>query len=77
MSSNVEFNNDLNIMVSDFMVEVIAKAKSDLGYSSISETVNNLLCGSLIFEALLDDYPQVEVAYEDYKAKTLAARCTK
>jgi hypothetical protein len=74
MSNDNFFNVDLDIKVTEGMADIIAKAKSDLGHSSNSETVNNLLCGSLILEALLDDYPQVEAAYEDYKAKTMAAR---
>jgi|LQAB01.1.fsa_nt_gi hypothetical protein len=72
--SNEYLNNNLDVKFSDFMVTIIDKANKDLGHTSISQTVDNMLCAGVILDSLLDEYPQVEAAYEDYKAKTLAAR---
>jgi hypothetical protein len=68
------FSNDLGIKFSDDMVTIINRAQEELGHNSKDETVNNFLCAGIILDALLDAYPQVEAAYNDYKAKTMAAR---
>jgi galactitol-specific phosphotransferase system IIC component len=66
--------NDLNVKVSDYMASIISEANKQLGHASVSQTVDNLLCAGVILDELLNKYPQVEAAYEDFQMKTLAAR---
>jgi hypothetical protein len=66
--------NNLDVKFSDYMVAIIDEANKQLGHTSISQTVDNLLCAGVILDDLLDKYPQVEAAYNDYKQKTMATR---
>jgi hypothetical protein len=66
-------NNDLPVKFSDYMVAIINRNQEGLGCTK-SEVVDNMLCAGVILDNLLEEYPQVEAAYNDYKQKTMAAR---
>jgi hypothetical protein len=70
------FKHELNIKVSDDVLEVIKKAQADLGHSSYNETINNFVCAAVILDTLLDKYPEVERAYNHYKAEVMAERAS-
>jgi hypothetical protein len=70
------FKHDLSIKVSDDVLDVIKRAQSQLGHSSDSETINNFVCAGVILDTLLDKYPAVEAAYNDYKQSVMAERAS-
>jgi hypothetical protein len=64
------FNNDLDVRFTDSISKIISDATEKLGYDNHSITVNNMIAGALIFEGLLEEYPEVDSAYNDYITKT-------
>jgi hypothetical protein len=68
------FKHELDIKVSDDVLSIIRKAQDELGHTSDSETINNFVCAGVILDTLLDKYPAVESAYNDYKQKVMAER---